>query len=104
MAFGLGSIASILNPATALFGAGVNALVSPYLDAGKARKKAEEDAARQREALAALIAKPAAKMPSPDDAAIAAARRRSIAAMLLRHGRASTILSDTGSQGDALGA
>ena len=69
---------------------------------GTARAEAARDAALQRQALAALIAKPLA-IPRPDDRAIAAARRRSIAAMLARHGRASTILSDAGS-GDALGA
>lgn len=51
---------------------------------------------------APVVAKPTV-MPTPDDAAIAAAKKKSIAAIVNRQGRASTILSgDSGS--DPLGS
>ncbi len=40
-------------------------------------------------------------MPTPDDEAVAKAKKKSLAAILARQGRASTILSD--SSGDPLG-
>lgn len=42
-------------------------------------------------------------MPTPDSTEVAAAKRRSIADMLARQGRASTILTDQSSKTDALG-
>ena len=53
-------------------------------------------------AAAAPAVTPPTPMPTPDDAAIKAAKRRSIADQQRRQGRASTILTDTGTT-DALG-
>jgi uncharacterized membrane protein YebE (DUF533 family) len=64
------------------------------------RKAAEAEAARQREAIAALEAKPQPVLAPQTDQE--AARRSSIKSQLLRRGRQSTILSDTPS--DTLGA
>ena len=44
------------------------------------------------------------EMPTPNDAAVAAAKRKSIAGLVARQGRASTILTDQSSNGTALGA
>lgn len=44
------------------------------------------------------------EMPTPNDAAVAAAKRKSIAGLVARQGRASTILTDQSSDGTALGA
>ena len=44
------------------------------------------------------------EMPTPNDAAVAAARRKSIAGLVARQGRASTILTDQSSGGATLGA
>jgi hypothetical protein len=84
--------------ATALAGSAV-AGGAQALEARRARKRAEEEAAREREALAALQEEPAPIMPVPGDEK--KMRRRSIAG-LARRGRLSTIL--TGSTGDRLGA
>ena len=69
----------------------------------QARKDTERQAAQQREALAALEAKPIAVIPNADDDATKAARRRSIAGQMQRRGRQSTLLTDQDSGGDALG-
>lgn len=68
----------------------------------KARKKAEQQAALEREALAELREDEPPVMPIADDEGARRARRRSIAAQLRRRGRQSTILSD--SSADPLGA
>ena len=67
----------------------------------KARKAAEEEAARQREALAALQAESPPAIPTEADAK--RGRRRSIRDMLSRRGRRSTILTNQ-TEGDTLGA
>lgn len=76
--------------------------VKGNIDARKDRKKAEQQAAIEREQLAALQAEAESPMPIPDDEAARRARRRSIVAQRARRGRQSTILTDTSS--DALGA
>lgn len=80
--------------------------VVDYRSARKARKSAEEQAAKEREALAKLKSKPEPEMPTADSAATERARRRSIAAQLRRRGRQSTILTggDGGGGGESLGA
>lgn len=52
---------------------------------------------------APVVEKPT-EMPTPNDAAVAAARRKSIAGLVARQGRASTILTDQSSGGVTLGA
>lgn len=69
----------------------------------KADKRAEADAALQRATLAELQQEPPAVMPTVDDEATRRARRRSIASTMARRGRASTILTDSGT-GDTLGS
>ncbi len=54
-------------------------------------------------ATAPAVEKPT-EMPTPNDAAVAAAKRKSIAGLVARQGRASTILTDQSSGGTALGA
>ncbi len=54
-------------------------------------------------AAAPVVEKPT-EMPTPNDAAVAAARRKSIAGLVARQGRASTILTDQSSGGATLGA
>lgn len=75
-------------------------------DARKAREQAERDAAKQREALAALEQEPAPVLPTANDADTQRARRRSIISQLRRRGRSSTILTQgSGSgTGETLGA
>lgn len=82
-------------------GIGAAAGVNQGLEARKARKSAEAQAAAEREALAALQQEPEPVMPVPDDKAMRDARRRSISSQMRRRGRASTLLSESG--GDGLG-
>jgi len=77
--------------------------VDQHRSAKKARKAAEENAAKEREALAALQQEAAAPIPLADEDAIRKHRRRSIASQMRRRGRASTILTDSGAS-DTLGA
>lgn len=77
-----------------------------FLQQRKAQKKAEEDAALARQAMAdaqAAAAQPKPVIPAANDDAVRKARQRSIAAQLRRRGRQSTILTDD-TAGDALGA
>ena len=62
--------------------------------------KGPPDAPQQQ---APVVEKPT-EMPTPNDAAVAAAKRKSIAGLVARQGRASTILTDQSSGGTALGA
>lgn len=70
-----------------------------------ARRLADQEAAMQREFIAAMRGEqeePTAAIPLADEAAMRRQRRRSIASMQQRRGRQSTIL--TGGGGDRLGA
>ena len=71
------------------------------LETRKARKEAEAEAARQREALAEIQAEEPPELPTK--ASERRGRRRSIRDLLSRRGRRSTILSNQES-GDSLGA
>ena len=73
----------------ALIGSAALGLISSDRAADRARR----DAAREREALAALQNEPEPSLPDPE--AIKRARRRSITGQMRRRGRASTILTDT---------
>lgn len=72
-----------------------------YTQGQDARKRAEEQAAQQREALAKLQSESTPAIPVADEVA-KKARRDSIVAQMQRRGRASTILSNPGA-GDTLG-
>jgi len=82
---------------------GAASAVDQHQSAKKARTAAEENAAKEREALAALQQEDEAPIPLADEDAIRKQRRRSIASQMRRRGRASTILTDSGT-GDTLGA
>lgn len=79
----------------ALYAALASKAVSTIFDKGP------PDAPQQ--AQAPVVEKPT-EMPTPNDAAVAAAKRKSIAGLVARQGRASTILTDQSSGGTALGA
>lgn len=81
-----------------LIGATVVGGASVY-EQERARKSASSDAAKQREALAALQAQGQPSIPTQD--AARAARRASITQQMRRRGRSSTIL--TGEPSDTLG-
>lgn len=90
--------------AAVLGGVMVYTAYEQHQDAKDARRQAEEQAAKQREALVALRAEPTPVIPIADELA-KDARRKSIVAQMRRRGRASTILTDTGAApaSDALG-
>jgi len=83
---------------------GVSAAAATYstLEARKARKDAERQAALERDALADLQQEPEPVIPLADDITVKQTRRRSIASQMRRRGRSSTILTDTGAA-DVLG-
>lgn len=83
--------------------AAVGSAVSSADTSRKARHSAEDQARLQREALAELQAEPEPEIPLADSSEVRQARRRSIAAQMRRRGRASTILTDTGTS-DRLGS
>ncbi len=70
--------------------------------ANVAQRLADEEAARQREFIAAMQGEEQPAIPLADEASMRRMRRRSMASIMRRRGRQSTIL--TGGGGDALGA
>ena len=66
--------------------------------AGAVVSKALAPKAPKPTAVAAPVLEAPVVMPLPDDQAAQAAKRRSIAAQVVRRGRASTILSDSSSE------
>lgn len=86
--------------------AGTVAGVATGIDNARSARNSAKDSAIQaskdQQALTDALNKPVPVIPSPDDAAANDARRRSIAQQLARRGRASTILTDSGT-GGALG-
>lgn len=98
---GAGAWGAGATAATALGVAGLGLSAATALETKDARKDAERQAAKEREALAALQQEPEPVMPVPDDKAMRDARRRSISSQMRRRGRASTLLSESG--GDGLG-
>ena len=86
-------------------GAGAVQLAQGAEAANLAQELADEEAARQRELLAAMRGEQAEEpqaIPMADEAAMRRQRRRSVASLARRRGRQSTIL--TGGGGDRLGA
>ena len=72
-----------------------------FIQNQRANKRAEQDSALARQQLAELQ-RERQTMPVADDESVRRARERSISAQMRRRGRASTILTSSGSS-DALG-
>lgn len=80
--------------AAIIAGVSVVSTISSMDASRRAAHTAEDEAKRQREALAKLQAVPPPEMPIADSVLTDAARRRSITTQMARRGRASTILTD----------
>lgn len=86
--------------ATALAGVGTGA--ASLINTLDQQRAAKHNAADERARLAAEMAKDPAALP--DEAQIALARHRSITSQMRRRGRAGSILTNTDTAGDNLGA
>lgn len=100
----MGQAMNVMQPFLSLSKKAADVALSPITEAKKTRQAMEEQAAAERQRLAALEAKPVPALPTSGVARNAA--RASITAQIRRRGRESTILSPSlGSQvtGDTLG-